>query len=171
MEMYELDNRIKRALLCKTNEIHPSEETFIQILAGLEKKKAHRTLNISYKHYIIALICAVSVLFGTILIFSVDVKVSTIEIINTVKTVFILDKSNKVIEKNDEIFNHATNDNTQLGNADTLIRVGINVFLLQTLLKQVCDLQLYLRILITGRMTLRQTLYYNKFLYRKDLAY
>ena len=170
MEMHELDNRIKRALLCKTNEILPSEENFIQILAGLEKQQARRTLNISYKHYIIALICAVSVIFGTTLIVSVDARASAMEIISTVKSVFILDKSNKVVEINaDEVFmKHAISDNTQPGNADILKKMGVNALFLQTfagcfLLNQVYDLGLCLRLLVIGRMTLGQTWYYNKF--------
>src|SRR5665648_303825 len=57
MEMPELDKEIKRALLCKANEIIPSEDTFTLILAGLEKKQASRTINTSYKHYILAFIC------------------------------------------------------------------------------------------------------------------
>ncbi|MDO0824973.1 hypothetical protein [Desulfosporosinus nitroreducens] len=178
MEMHELDNKIKRALFCKTNEIEPSEETFTLILAGLEKKQSRRTFKTSYKHYIIAFICALSVIFGTTLILSVDVKSSDMELINTVKTVIILDKSNKVIEKNaDEVIKHAAiSDNTQIANADTSKTVGVSVFLLQTLagcflLNQVNDLELYLRLLIIGRMTLAQTWYDNKFWHRQVPSY
>jgi len=170
MEMLELDNRIKKALLCKTNEIEPSEETFTLILAGLEKKQAHRTFKTSYKHYIVAFICALSVIFGTTLIPSVNVKSSAMELINTVKTALILDKSINVLEKNaDEVTNHtAISHNTQLANADTSKTVGVSAFLLQTfagcfLLNKVCDLELCLRFLVVGRMTLGQTWYYNKF--------
>jgi len=170
MEMHELDNRIKRAFLCKTNEILPSEETFIQILAGLEKSQARRTLNISYKQYIIALICVVSVIFGTTSMLSVDARASAMQIINTVKSVFILDNNNKVVEINaDEVFmKHAISDNTQPGNADILKKMGVNALFLQTfagcfLLNQVYDLELCLRFLVIGRMTLGQTWYCNKF--------
>ena len=137
MEMLELDNKIKKALLCKTNEIIPSEETFTLILAGLDKKQASRNnFDTSYKHYIIAFICAFSVMFGTTLILSVDVKSSAMELMSTVKTVITLDKSNKVIENN-----------------------------------QVNDLELYLRLLIIGRMTLAQTWYDNKFWQRQVPLY
>ena len=171
MEMHELDERIKRALFSKTNEILPSEETFTLILSGLEKKQARRTFNIRYKHYIIAFICALSVIFGTTLIQLVDVKSSAIELINTAKTVIILDKSNKVIEKIAvEVFD------TQLANADTSRRVGVSDFLLQTLagcflLNQVNNLKFYLRFLIIGRMTLVQTWYDNKFWHRQVPSY
>jgi hypothetical protein len=179
MEMHELDERIKKALLSKANEIQASEQNFLQILACLEKKQARRTFNISYKHYIIAFICAVSVIFGTTLIPSVDVKASAMEIINTVKAVIIMDKSNKAVEKNaEEVFKHAISTNTQLSNADTSkrVRVGVSVFLLQTfascfLFTQVNDLELYLRFLIIGRMTLAQTWYDNKFWHRQVLSY
>ena len=179
MEMHEVDEKIKRALLCKATEILASEQTFTQILACLEKKQARRSFTISYKHYIIAFICAISVIFGTTLIPSVAVKASAMEIINTVKTVIILDKSNKVVEKNaDEVFKYAINDNTQLVNADTSKRVGVgvSVFLLQTfascfLFSEVNDLELYLRFLIIGRMTLAQTWYDNKFWHRQVLSY
>jgi len=168
MEMHELDNRIKRALLCKTNEILPSEENFIQILAGLEKQQARRTLNISYKHYIIALICAVTMIFGTTSMLSADAKSSAMEIINTVKSVFILDNNNKVVERNLEEVKHAISDNTQPGNADILKEMGVDALFLQTfagcfLLNQVYDLELCLRLLVIGRVTLGRTWYYHKF--------
>lgn len=178
MGMYELDNKIKRALLCKTNEIEPSDETFTLILAGLEKKQARKTFKTSSKHYIIAFICALSVIFGTTLILSVDVKSPAMELINTAKTVIILDKSNKVIEKNvDEVIKHAAiSDNIQLANANTSKSAGVSVFLLQTfagcfLFSQVNDLELYLRLLIIGKMTLAQTWYDNKFWHRQVPLY
>jgi len=177
MEMHELDNKIKRALLCKTNEIEPSEEAFRLILAGLEKEQARKTFKTSYKHYIIAFICALSVIFGTTLILTVDGKSSTMELINTVKTVIILDKSNKVIEKNaDGVINHADiSDNTQLANSDTSKTVGVSVLLLQTfarwfLFNQV-NVELYLRLLNIERMTLAQTWYNNKFWHRQVPLY
>ncbi|TGE38507.1 hypothetical protein E4K67_11310 [Desulfosporosinus fructosivorans] len=175
MEMHELDKRIKRALLSKTNEILPSEETFTQILAGLEKKKARRSVYISYKHYIIAFICAVSVIFGTTLIPSVDVKNSATEMISTVTTVIMLDKSNKVFARNaNELFKHI--DSTQLANADNSKRVGASVLFLRTftrcfLLNKVNKLELYLRLLIIGRMTMIQTLYDDKFRHRQVPLY
>jgi len=148
MEIHELDHTIKRALLYKTNEIQPSDETFIQILAGLEKQHAHRALIISYKHYLIALICAVSVILGTTLVVSIDARASAIEITNTVQSVLILDKSNKVVEGADKVFvKHAL-----------LLQTFAGCFLLN----QVIDLKLCLRFLIIGRMTLGQAWYYNK---------
>jgi len=177
MEMHELDNKIKRALFCKTNEIEPSEETFTLILAGLEKKQARRIFKTSYKHYFVAFICALSVIFGTTLIQSVNVKSSTIASINTIKTGIILDKSNKDLEKNaDEVIKDAAiSDNTRIAKADTSKTVGVNVFL-QTfagcfLFNQVNDLELYLRLLIIGRMTLVQTWYDNKFWHRQVPSY
>ncbi|KUO70741.1 MAG: hypothetical protein APF81_13010 [Desulfosporosinus sp. BRH_c37] len=165
MEMPELDKKIKRALLCKTNGILPSEETFTQILASLEKKQARRTFNISYKNYIIAFICAVSVIFGTTLIVSVDARASAMEIINTVKSVIILDKSNNVAERNaDEIFmKHAISNNNQPGNADILKKPGVNTLFLQAiLLNQVNGLKLCLKLLAIGSMTFGQTWNYNR---------
>ena len=170
MEMHELDNQIKRALLCKTNEIEPSEEAFTLILAGLEKKQARRTFKTSYKHYIIALFCALSVIFGITLTRSVDVNSSGMELINSVKTAIILDKSKIVLGKNtDEVIKQAAiSDNIRLATVDTSKNVGVSVFLLQTfagcfLFNQVNDLELYLRFLIIGRMTLAQSWYNNKF--------
>jgi len=178
MEMHELDDKIKRALFCKTNEIESSEETFTLILSGLEKKQARRTYKTSYKHYFIAFICALSVIFGITLIQSVNVKSSAMELINTIKTVIILDKSNKVIEKNadDVIKPAAIGDNTQLTNAATSKKVGVNVFFLETfagcfLFNQVNDLESYLRLLIIARMTLAQTWYDNKFCHRQAPSY
>jgi len=135
MEMPELDKKIKRAILCKANEIIPSEDTFTLILAGLEKKQATRTFNTSYKHYIIALICAISVIVGATLALSVDVNSSAIQLISTVKTVSTMDSSNQVIERNAGVVSKQT----------------------------VNDLELYLKLLIIGRMTLAQTWYDSRF--------
>ena len=172
MEIHELDNTIKKALLCKTNEILPSDETLLNILAGIEKQQARGPLNmnISYKHYIVALFCAVSIIFGTTLFISVEARTSTMELINTVKSVFILDKRNDVDEKNDDevLMKYAISDNNQPVNADNLKKAGVNVLFLQAfsecfLLNQVYDLGLCLRLLIIGRITLGQTWYYSKF--------
>jgi len=172
MEMSEIDKKIKRALLCKTNEIIPSEDTFTLILAGLEKEQASRTFNTNYKYYIIAFICAFSVIFGTTSILLVNVKSSSVGLINTVKTVIILDRGNKFFEKKaDEVLKQAVSDNAQLTSADAFEKTGVSVFLLQTLagcflLNQVNDLEIYLRFLVIGRKNLVQPWYENKFWHR-----
>lgn len=169
MEMPELDNKIKRALLGKANEIEPSEEAFALILAGLEKKQARRTFKTSCKHYIIAFICMLSVLVGITFILLADVKVSAMELIHTTKTVITLDESNKVLAKNaDGVTNHAAvSDNSRLADSDTSKTAGMSVMLLQTfagcfLFNQI-NLEFYLRLLIIEKMTLAQTWYNNKF--------
>lgn len=178
MEIHELDNTIKRALLCKVDEIQPSEESFIQILAGLEKQQASSTLAIRYKRYMIAVICAVSILFGTTLIVSVDARDAAMVITNTVKSVFILDNNKQVAERiADEVFmNYAISDNTQPSNADIINNMGVGALFLQTfaacfLLNQVYDLTLCLRLLEIGRTTVRQVWYSNKFRYEQVLIY
>lgn len=178
MEIHELDNTIKRALLCKADEIRPSEETLIQILAGLEKQQASSTLAIRYKHYMIALICAVSIIFGTTLIVSVDARASAMVITNAVKSVFILDNNNKVTERiaDEVIMKYAISGNTQSGNADIINSMGVGALFLQTfagcfLLNQVYNLKLCLRLMAIGRMTVRQVWYSNKFRYEQVLLY
>ena len=178
MEIHEFDNKIKRALLCKVDEIRPSEETLIQILAGLEKQQASSTLAIRYKHYMIALICAVSIIFGTTLIVSVGARASAMVITNTVKSVFILDNNNKVAERiaDKVLMKHAFSDNTQPGNVDIVNSMGVGALFLQTfagcfLLSQVYDLKLCLKLLAIGRMTLTQTWYLNKLRHEQVLLY
>ena len=177
MEMPELDKKIKKALLSKANEIIPAEDTFTLILASLEKKQVTKTFNTSYKHYIIAFICAISLIVGATLALSVDVSSSAIELISTVKTVITMDNSNQVIERNAGVVSKQTvSDNPQLANTDTSKGVGISVFFIQTfagciLLNQVNDLELYLKLLIIGRMTLAQTWYDRKFWHRQVLIY
>ncbi|MDQ7094664.1 hypothetical protein REC12_13795 [Desulfosporosinus sp. PR] len=174
MAMSELDNKIKNALLCKTKEIEPSEETFTLILAALEKRPMRKT---SYKRYFIAFICALSVIFGSTLIFTVCAKSSALELISTVKTMFILDKSNKFTEKKPDEVNYAPNSaNTQLVNTDSSPKAGTSVLLWQTLagcflLNQGNDLELYLKLLNIGRMTLAQTWQDNKFWIRQAPSY
>jgi len=176
MEMPELDKEIKRALLCKANEIIPSEDTFTLILAGLEKKQASRTINTSYKHYILAFICAISVIVGATLALTVDVNSLDAQL-STVKTVSTMDYSNHVIERNVGVVSKQTaSDNPQLANPDNSKRVGVSVFLIQTLagcilLNQVNDLELYLKLLIIGRMILAQTWYESKFWHRQVPIY
>lgn len=177
MEMPELDNKIKRALLGKANEIEPSEEAFALILAGLEKKQARGTFKRSYKHYIMALICALSVLVGITFSLLADAKVSARELINTAKTVTSLDEGNNVLAKNaDGVINDAAvSDNSPLANWDTAKTAGISVMLLQTfagcfLLNQV-NVEFYLRLLIIEKMLLAQTWYDNKFWHRQVPLY
>lgn len=164
MEMPQLDKKIKRALLCKTDEILPSEDAFSQILAGLEKNQVRGAFYKSYKHYIIAFICALSVLLGTTFVLSVNVKSSVLELISTVKTVITLDKGNIVIEKDeDEVLKHAP-----ISNHIQLEKAGVNVLFVQTLagcflLNQLNDWELYLKLLILGRTTLAQPWYDHKF--------
>ncbi|ODA39794.1 hypothetical protein [Desulfosporosinus sp. BG] len=168
MEMPELEKRIKGALLSKTDEIIPADETFTRILEGLEKKQKRRILNMSYTHCIIAFICAVSVIFGATIILSVNEKASAREIINTVTTVIVLDKSKKVDEiNNDESIIHTVNNDAKQGIADTSKIVG-NIFFLQTftscfLLSQLNDLELYLKLMIIGKLTLAQNWYDDRF--------
>lgn len=178
MEIHELDNTIKRALLCKVDEIQPSEESFKQILAGLEKQQASSTLAIRYRRYMIAVICAVSIIFGTTLIVSVEARDAAMVITSTVKSAFILDNDKKVAERiaDEVLMNDAISDNTQLGNADIINNMGVGALFLQTfagcfLLNQVYDLKLCLRLLEFGRMTARQVWYSNKFRYEQVLLY
>lgn len=176
MEIHELDNTIKRALLCKVDEIRPSEETLIQILEGLEKQQASSTLAIRYKHYMIALICAVSIIFGTTLIVSVGARASAIVITNTVKSVLIMDNNNKVDIADEVLMKHTFSDNTQPGNVDIINNMGVGALFLQTfagcfLLNQVYDLKLCLRLLAIGRMTVREAWSSNKFRYEQGLLY
>lgn len=176
MAMPEFDNRIKRALVCKANEIQPSDEIFSKILAGLEKKQAHCPLTKSSKYGLIALICAVSLLAGSLLIIPLDLKTSALELINGAKTVFTFDQNSQVTEKKgDGAFNHPTKDNTRFGNDGSSRKVCLNAFLLQTLMNQVPDLELYLRLLLIGKLISGQVPV-NKFresgfLNRKVLAY
>lgn len=134
-KIHEIDGRIKMALLCKTNEILPSEETFTQILAGLEKSQARRIFNISHKRYIIAFMCATFMIFGTTLMLSVDARASAMEIINTVKSVFILDNNNKVVEKPaaEAFIKPAVSLTTHLSDAELSEKMGVKVSFPRTL--------------------------------------
>lgn len=177
MEMPELDNKIKRALLSKAQEIEPSEEAFALILAGLEKKQARGTFKTNCKHCVIALICMLSVLAGIIFILLADVKASALEFVNTAKTAIVLTETNQVLAKNaDGVLNHtAVSDDIRLTNWDTSKTAGISVMLLQTfagcfLFNQV-NLEFYLRLLIIEKMTLAQTWYNNKFWHRQVPLY
>lgn len=174
MEMPEFEQRIKRALLFKANEIQPADETFGKILAGLEKKK-HSSFTLSCKYCLIALICAVSLLAGTILLIPLELKSSAQESIDSAKTVFTLEYSQASEKMGNEVLNHSAKD-TKPGNAGTARKPGLNVLFLPTIMNQVPDLELYLRLLLIGKLTFGQPLFENRFgqrsfLFRKVLAY
>lgn len=168
MEMPEFDKKIKEALLSKSSEVIPSDETFARILKGLEKKQKRKVLSMGYPQCLIAFICAVSLLFGATIILSVKSKVSAREIINTVTTVIVLDKTKKLDERyNDEGIKPIVGDDTKPDNAGTLTRTG-RKFILQTftgcfLLSQLNNLELYLKLMIIGKMTLAPRWYEHKF--------
>lgn len=174
METHEFDNKIKRALCSKADEMLPSEDTFTQILAGLNKKQVRKTFKASVNQYFIVLICAVSVILGTLLIQPGAVKDSAVTLINSVKTMLILDKSEKVLDKDADGKFNPFKANNQSG-MDNSKRESEGVSYLQSLagfsLQQGNELELFFRLLIISRMTYVQTWYDNKFWRRQVLAY
>lgn len=157
MEMPEFDNRIKRALLGKANEIQPSDEAFAKILAGLEKKKGHCFAEINWKYCLIALICAVSLLAGSLFIIPFDLRTTARELINSAKTVFTMVQNGQVSgNKGEGVIYHPSRVNNRFGNDGTSQKASFNVFLLQTVMNQVPDLELYLRLLLIRKLIFRQ---------------
>ena len=134
-KIYEIDGRIKMALLCRSNEILPSEETFTKILAGLEKPQTRRTFEMSHKRYIIAFMFGIFMVVGSSLMVSVDARASAMEIVNTVRSVFILDNNNKVIEipANEAFIKPAVSLTTKLSDAELSEKMGVKVSLPTTL--------------------------------------
>lgn len=167
MEMHKFDNKIRSALLLKANEIQSSEqsleEEFTKIIAGLQKPQTCQRIKINSKHYIIVLICAMSLIFGTLFFLSANVRVSALETLNTAKNVLILDKDNNSV-------------NTQESSVNLLSKMGVNPFLLQSLagcffINQMYDLELCFRYLVVRRSILGAYWDYNKQFYRQASAY
>lgn len=131
----EIDNSIKQALLFKANAIELSAETFPKILAGIKKSQTQGRLQLGFKNYIAVVACLVIIIFGGSLALSVNARASAMEIIETIKTVFILDKNNNIVEKpTDYAFLQPAYSNTSLlSDSDISKKMGMQVFFPKTI--------------------------------------
>lgn len=127
-EMSNLDYKIKRSLNDKVELLEPSEETFRHILNGIEDYRGRKTLNLGFKQYITAIMCAVVIISGAFM-FSDNTRAFAMDTLAAIKTIFIIDENHNVIEKPTtySFLQPAFNKNTQSSDSDLSKQMGINI--------------------------------------------
>lgn len=95
----EYDIIIKKELSNVASGIKKSEESLQDIFIETERRRLEKgKLHVRLNKYI-AIACIVCVVLATPFIVSVNVRAMAIEVINSVKMVFVMDKNNQIVEK------------------------------------------------------------------------
>ena len=125
---YSFDKKIKNELL-KVDEINFSEGIFPQVLAGIKQQPSNHFLAYGIKKYVLVTICALFLLVGATFTFSADARNAASGVVESVRTVFVLDKNEQVVEKSsDQVFiTPAVTLNTELSDTALSKRIGIHV--------------------------------------------
>ena len=128
MEMSELEYGIKKSLCHKVDKIEPSEENFAQILVGIGNSPGRKTFKIGNERYLAAFLCALLIISATFML-SDNTRAFAKETLSAIKTVFMIDKNNNVIEKPTtySFLQPALNKNTQSSDSDLSKQMGVKI--------------------------------------------
>jgi len=124
----EFDNRIKRELINKVDEVQFSQGIFFRVLAGVEQKRSYNYYFLGMKKYTLAAICVLFLIIGTTFTFSPDVRAVASGVVQSVRTVFVLNKDDQVVERpaNQVFVTPACSLNTQLSDAELSKKIGLH---------------------------------------------
>lgn len=113
----------------KVDEINFSEGIFPEVLAGIEQQPSNHFLAYGIKKYVLVTICALFLFVGATFTFSADARNAASGVVESVRTVFVLDKNEQVVEKSsDQVFiTPAVTLNTELSDTALSKRIGIHV--------------------------------------------
>lgn len=130
--IYEFDKRIKNEISHKANDIKSSERILSKVISGIEEKQSKTILKIRFRKYAVAILCSLIVIAGITFMASGDARAMAMGVI---KTVFILDKDNKVIEKpaNEIFLTYSGGYTTNLNDEEFLKKMGIKISFPQTI--------------------------------------
>lgn len=134
--MRELDHTIRTGLWRETNDVEFSEEIIFQkILVGMDDYQARKKINWGFKQYATALIFALFLTGSSSIAFSPGARVFANDVMQSIKTVFMLDDSGKVVEKPaSEMFRQpGLSIRSQLNDSEMSKKLGVNVCFPQTL--------------------------------------
>jgi hypothetical protein len=132
------EERIRMELKLKGNELYPSDELYSRIINDVINNKKgrftmfkNRILNIGSKRLAIAILCTLIILSTISFSTSNSLKAFATEAINHIKTIFVLDETNKVVEKaaDTTFIWPSMSKGTLLSDKELSKKVGFQVFL------------------------------------------
>jgi len=133
----DFEERIRKDLKLKGNELYPSDELYSKIINGVINNDKgsfimfkNRILNIGSKRLVTAILCTLIILTTVSFSTSNNLKAFATEAINHIKTIFVLDETNKVVEKdaNTTFVGSSTGKSTILSDTELSKKVGFQVF-------------------------------------------
>ncbi|HEX2925866.1 MAG TPA: hypothetical protein VHP38_06360 [Ruminiclostridium sp.] len=129
----QLDSFIKKEFSDRANEAVLAENGLQNILVQMKSRKK-KGKNYAGVGRCAAVACIALAVTASILFFSSDARAMALDVINNIKTVFILDSNGKVIEKpaNEVLINPAVSRMTQLSDEELSKKSGMKVFIPQT---------------------------------------
>jgi hypothetical protein len=134
----DFEDRIRKELKLKVNELCPSDELYSRIINDVINNDKgsfimfkNRILNIGSKKLATAILCALIILTTISFSTSNNLKAFATEAINHIKTIFVLDETNKVVEipADDPTFIWTSiSKGTLLSDKELTKKVGFQVF-------------------------------------------
>lgn len=133
----DFEERIRKNLKLIGNELCPSDELYSKIMNDVVNNKKrnftmfkNRISNIGVKRLSIAILCAFMILSIVSFSTSNNLKAFATETINHIKTIFVLDETNKVVEKaaDTTFIGVTTGKVTLLSDNELTKKVGFQVF-------------------------------------------
>ena len=139
------EDKIKQELTTKAGEAEISEEMLFKIINRIENNnEGNRSMlkdkiqKMMMRKWIAASLCIVLIMGGVMFTFSGEVRAATLDVVNTIKTIFVLDKSQgeyKIVEKTSEdvIFTPVCSKTTKLSDEELSIKMGFEITFPKTL--------------------------------------
>ncbi|MBS4538512.1 hypothetical protein GOQ27_08550 [Clostridium sp. D2Q-11] len=134
-----LESMIKKDLIQKASEVKPSDEMISKIIDRIEDEERtnhnmlkDRILNVILRRFIAVSLCGVLAFTGILFIFSETARALTLDAVNTIKTIFVLEKSEgdyKIVEQSttDPVFTPVCIRTSKLSDEEISKKLKFNV--------------------------------------------
>lgn len=122
------DNIIKKNINETANEIEVSENSIQEILLEVNKRKKEKNLYTGFRKYAAVAVIAFVLIVVTFAA-SDNVRAIAVGFISNIKTVFIMDKDNNIIERpaNEVLINPSISKSTSLNDKELSEKLGIKI--------------------------------------------
>lgn len=122
------DNIIKKNINDTANEIEVSENSIQEILLEVNKRKKEKNLYTGFRKYAAVAVIAFILIVVTFAA-SDNVRAIAVGFISNIKTVFIMDKDNNIIERpaNEVLINPSISKSTSLNDKELSEKLGIKI--------------------------------------------
>ncbi len=122
------DNIIKKNINDTANEIEVSENSIQEILLEVNKRKKEKNLYTGFRKYAAVAVIAFVLIVVTFAA-SDNVRAIAVGFISNIKTVFIMDKDNNIIERpaNEVLINPSISKSTSLNDKELSEKLGIKI--------------------------------------------